>query len=162
VTSDLRQLAATHGELRALADDVGAATQEVRRLAHGMHPLTLTERGLAAALRERTVHNPVPVALDVSATRLPPAYEATLFFACAEALTNVAKHARASSIDVRVRAGEHAVVLTVADDGVGGADVRAGFGLRGLADRVDALGGRVDVDSAPARGTRISVELPLA
>ena len=139
-----------------------AATQEVRLLAQGVHPRALTERGLAAALRERTALSLVPIALDVPATRWPLAHEATLFFACAEALTNVTKHARASAIDVRVRASERAVVLTVADDGVGGADARGGVGLRGLADRVDALGGHVDVDTAHARGTRISVELPLA
>jgi signal transduction histidine kinase len=165
VASDLRRLAgapAGAAAVRALADDVGAATQEVRLLAHGVHPRALTERGLAAALRERTAISPLPITLDVPATRMPAEHEATLFFACVEALTNAAKHARASHVDVRVRAMDADVVLTVADDGVGGADTRAGFGLRGLVDRVDALGGRVDVDSVSAHGTRISVELPLA
>jgi signal transduction histidine kinase len=126
-----------------------------------VQPRALTERGLAAALQERTAHSAVPISLDVPATRMPAGCEATLFFACAEALTNVTKHARASCVDVRVRVSERAALLTVADDGIGGVDVHGGFGLRGLVDRVDALGGRVGVDSAPGRGTRISVELPL-
>lgn len=164
VASDLQRLALSHADADtgALAEHVTSATKEVRLLAHGVHPRALTERGLAAALSERTAGSPVPIFLDVPATRMPAAHEATLFFACAEALTNAAKYARASHVDVRVRATDANVVLTVADDGVGGADARAGFGLRGMVDRVDALGGRVLVDSVPARGTRISVELPLA
>ena len=167
VASDLRRLASDHagegaGALDALADDVAAATQEVRLLAHGVHPRALTDRGLAAALQERAARSPVPVLLDVPARRMPAAHEATLFFACAEAVTNATKHARASRVDVRVRATDRNVVLTVVDDGVGGADPGRGFGLRGLVDRVDALGGRLDVDSEPAQGTRINVELPLA
>jgi signal transduction histidine kinase len=166
VAADLRRLAsaqtgAAASALDALAADVAAAMEEVRLLAQGVHPRALTECGLAAALAERAASSPLPVVLDVAATRMPEPHEATLFFACTEAVANATKHASATRVDVRVRATDSNVVLTVADDGVGGADPRGGSGLRGLADRVDALGGRIDVDSVPAHGTRISVELPL-
>jgi signal transduction histidine kinase len=167
VAADMRRLAGERtgevaGALAALADEVAAATGEVRLLAQGVHPPALTQRGLAAALAERAASSPLPVRLDVPATRLPAAHEATLFFACTEAVANATKHANATRVDVRMRTTGSDVRLTVTDDGVGGVDPRGGSGLRGLADRVDALGGRVDVDSVPAHGTCVSVKLPLA
>jgi signal transduction histidine kinase len=103
----------------------------------------------------------VPVQLRVSAERLAPALEAAVYFVCSEALANVAKHANASRVGVRVERSEGLVVVEVSDDGVGGADP-AGLGLRGLADRIQALQGRLRTESPPGEGTRLVGEVPLS
>jgi signal transduction histidine kinase len=129
--------------------------------ARGVHPRTLTQFGLAAALAELGEHAPVPVQLHVQEERLAPTVEAAVYFVCSEALANVAKHARASKVGVRVERRAGLVVLEVQDDGGGGADP-AGSGLRGLADRVEALQGRLRVESRPGGGTRLVAEIPLS
>jgi signal transduction histidine kinase len=137
------------------------ARAELQEFSRGIHPAVLTERGLEAALSELAARSPVPVEVSASAKRLPPAVEAAAYFVCSEALANVAKHAGASRATVEV--GERAGLLRVeiADDGGGGAEIGRGSGLRGLADRVEALGGRLSVQSPPGEGTRVSAELPL-
>jgi signal transduction histidine kinase len=152
------------GQARAGLSD---ALRELRELAQGIHPGILTERGLHAALEELARGARVPLDLDVELdARLPERVEAAAYFVVSEALTNVAKHARASAVRVRVtcRNGEGGgaarAVVEVADDGVGGADGTRGSGLRGLADRVDALGGRLAVVSPEGRGTALQAEIP--
>ncbi len=139
------------------------ALAELRELAQGIHPGILTERGLRAALEELAYGARLPLELDVAlAERLPDRVEAAAYFVVSEALTNVAKHAEATAVRVRVERADGRAVVEVADDGVGGADRALGTGLRGLADRVDALGGRLQVESPPGRGTVVHVEIPCA
>jgi signal transduction histidine kinase len=140
---------------------LAAARRELHELASGIRPAALTSGGLAAALPELAARAPLPVEVAVDAGRLEPAFEAAAYFVCGEALANVVKYADAASARIEVRhAGERLSVL-VADDGAGGADPGRGSGLRGLADRVEALGGRLAVDSPPGRGTRVAAQLPL-
>jgi hypothetical protein len=150
---------------RPLPTDLGRELQGARaalaEFARGVHPRTLTEAGLAAALAELSQHSPVPVQVRVSAERLPTTVEAAIYFVCSEALANVAKHAKASQVDVRVERRAGLVILEVKDDGVGGADP-AGSGLRGLADRVEALQGRLGVESRLGGGTCLVAEIPLS
>jgi signal transduction histidine kinase len=120
----------------------------------------LTSGGLAAALRELAARAPIPVALDVSSARFPLPVEAAAYFVCAEALTNIAKYAGASRASVDVHDGGGRVLVAVVDDGVGGADATRGSGLRGLADRVESLGGRLAVQSAAGSGTSLVAEIP--
>jgi signal transduction histidine kinase len=144
--------------IRAELHDV---RRELRRFARGLHPPELSESGLAAALANQTRRSPVPVTLDILDRRLSTTREETLFFVASEALANVAKHAHAARVDIALRASGQRVVLTVADDGIGGADATRGSGLRGLADRVEALDGTMSVTSHDGRGTCVQVELPL-
>jgi signal transduction histidine kinase len=137
-----------------------AALAELRELTQGIHPTILVERGLPAAPDELCRRSAIPAHLRVAvAERLPDRVESAAYFFVSEALTNAAKHSHAS--EVRVAATCEAMVLTVevADDGIGGADVR-GSGLRGLADRVEAFGGRLTVSSPPGRGTTLRAEMP--
>jgi signal transduction histidine kinase len=146
-------LAEVEGELHA-------ARRELRELAAGIHPAELTG-GLAAAVAELAHRSPVEVELHVASERLPADIESGAYFLCAEALTNVAKYASATHvrIDAAVRDDELSLVIT--DDGVGGADPAAGSGLRGLEQRVAALGGRFELDSRAGRGTRLDAAIPL-
>ena len=135
---------------------------ELRDLARGIHPTVLTERGLGAALDSLVQRAPLPVELDAALPeRLDTAIEAAAYFLVSEALTNAAKHARAESVSVDVAAADGALVVTIADDGVGGAEAGGGSGLRGLVDRVQAVGGRLEVSSPPGEGTRLCARLPL-
>jgi signal transduction histidine kinase len=136
-------------------DQLREALAELRELARGIHPAVLTERGLRAALELLAARSPVPVDVRAPAQRLPPGVEAALYFTAAEALTNVAKYARAASAAVRVEIREGAVAEEIADDGVGGASATAGSGLRGLADRLAAVGGTLEVESPTGGGTRV-------
>ena len=149
----------------ALLDESSAELQEsldeLRELARGIHPAILTDRGLEAALRALADRAPVPVSLTVAAGELPPTVETAIYFVVAEALTNVAKYARASAATVTVQRTPDGVTVEVTDDGTGGADVTAGSGLRGLEDRVAALDGRLELHSPPGGGTRLRVEIPL-
>jgi signal transduction histidine kinase len=123
----------------------------------------LTERGVPAALEALAARSPVPVVVDAELDgRLPPGHEATLYFVAAEALTNVAKYAGASAAEVTLRAGEGWAEIAVADDGVGGARAEDGSGLRGLGDRVEALGGRLTLTSERGQGTTVRARVPLA
>jgi signal transduction histidine kinase len=139
--------------------ELGHAIEELRELAHGIHPQILTERGLAAAIETLAARSAVPVSLSVTGERLPAPVEATAYYVVSEALANATKHARAQRIEVRVSQDDAMVVINVSDDGVGGANT-AGSGLRGLVDRVEALDGRLYLASPPGGGTTIRAEIP--
>jgi signal transduction histidine kinase len=146
---------------RAVAQ-LQSALDELRDLARGVHPAVLTEEGLAAALESLADRTPVPVTLvEVPAERLPAQVEAAAYFVTSEALANAVKHAHASEITIAAARVNGTLRLEVSDDGVGGADP-GGNGLRGLADRVEALDGRLAVESAPDAGTTIYAEIPCA
>jgi PAS domain S-box-containing protein len=140
-----------------------AALAELRELAQGIHPAMLTERGLEPALRAVAERSPVPVrVLEVPAERFAEPVEACAYYTVAEALTNVAKHARATAASVSVSSAGGRIVVEVSDDGVGGAAEATGSGLRGLADRVEALGGTLSLESPSAGGTVLRAEIPMA
>jgi signal transduction histidine kinase len=143
-----------------LREELTEALEELRELARGIHPAILTDRGLGPALEAVAARSAVPVQLSTPAERLPAPVEAAIYYVVSEALANVAKYAQASRVTVEVAFTEGRAVAAVADDGVGGADPDRGSGLRGLADRVAALDGRLHVDSVPSRGTRIHVDIP--
>lgn len=143
------------------AADLEEATSELRELARGIHPAILTDRGLKPALGALAGRSPVPVELSLdSEVRLPAPVESAAYFVVAEALTNVARYANASRAGVHVQLEGEKALVEVSDDGRGGADINAGSGLRGLQDRVAALGGRLSVASTPGAGTTIRAELP--
>lgn len=148
------QFTEVEGELRT-------ARAELRDFAQGIHPSALTEGGLVAALPELAGRAGIPVELQISVGRLAPAIEAAVYFLCAEALGNVAKHAEASSVTISVSQSSGRLLLTLVDDGVGGADPDKGSGLRGLADRVEALGGQLSVRSPTGGGTRLDATIPV-
>lgn len=146
---------------RAVATAQTAIT-ELRELAAGVHPAILTQRGLEPALDELATRSPVAVEIDASVgQRPPPGVESAVYFVVSEALTNVAKHARADLATVRVVADNGHLTVEVADDGIGGADSSAGTGLRGLADRVGAFDGSLAVTSPPGGGTVIRAHISL-
>jgi len=147
--------------LAAAAEELTLALQELRELARGLHPAVLTDHGLRAAVEMLADRAPFPVEIDETPEeRLPEPVEAAAYFLIAEALTNVAKYAHASVARISVSAGEGSVVVEVSDDGVGGADPSSGSGLRGLADRVEALGGSLEVSSPDGAGTALRAEIP--
>ena len=138
-----------------------AALEELRELARGIHPAILSDKGLVPALEMLAGRATVPVELCAALDgRLPPPVEAAAYYLVAEALTNAAKHARASCVNVNVTRVNGRAVVEVADDGVGGADLRGGSGLRGLRDRVEALGGELDLESREGGGTTLTATLP--
>lgn len=147
--------------LAEVREGLGAARSELREFASGIHPAALTRGGLGAALAELVARSPIPVELDAPGSPLPPAVEVAAYFTCSEALANVAKHARASRVTVLVETRGDRLLVRVADDGVGGADPDGGSGLRGLVDRIEALGGTLGVESAAGLGTHVIAELPL-
>ncbi|MFC5141130.1 sensor histidine kinase [Actinomycetospora rhizophila] len=160
----LARAGAPPAELDALlaeaADELGAALAELRELARGIYPPLLTDGGLGPALLSLAERAPLPVVLAaVPADRPPETVERTCYFVVSEALTNAAKHAGASKVEVGVVADGAGLRVEVVDDGVGGADAD-GSGLRGLADRVAALGGRLEVSSPAGRGTRVTASVP--
>ena len=142
------------------ADEALAALAELRDLALGIHPLILTEAGLGAAVESLADRTSVDVSVDVGPERYPAAVEGAAYFVVSEALTNVTKYSQATRATVRVRGLDDHLAIEVADDGVGGADPRAGSGLRGLADRLAALDGTISVASPTGGGTRISAHIP--
>jgi PAS domain S-box-containing protein len=142
-------------------DELEQAIEELVELARGIHPTTLTMRGLRAAVEQLAYRAPVPVVLHVGDERYPDAVEAAAYYVVSEALANVAKYARAKEAVVRIAADGDTLVVEVADDGVGGADPAAGSGLSGLADRVAALEGTLGVDSPPGSGTRVTARIPI-
>jgi signal transduction histidine kinase len=142
-------------------EELELALGELRELARGIHPAILTDRGLGPALKALVSRAPVTVQVEeLPRTRLPEPVEAAAYYLVSEALTNVAKHARASDVIVSVTQDDGFVQIEVTDDGVGGADIGAGSGLRGLADRFEALGGAVHVDSRSGCGTRLTGRVP--
>jgi len=136
------------------------ATEELRELAHGILPSVLSRGGLRAAVAALAGRSSLPVDVEVTDERLPPDIEASAYFILAEAITNVVKHSRATRAVVKAAVDGGALRLEVSDDGVGGADLQ-GHGLVGIADRVDALGGQMEVERAGGGGTWLSVLLPL-
>ncbi len=145
------------------SDQLQTGLRDLRRLAAGIHPSVLTDHGLGAALRALADRSAVPVELgSLPAERLPAAVEATGYFVVAEALTNASKHGRCLHAEIGVRLEDDAAIVEVRDDGVGGADPSGGTGLRGLADRVSAVGGELDVTSPPGGGTAIIARIPLS
>ena len=153
-------------ELAELLDEssreLQAGLTELRELARGIHPAVLTDRGLAPALDMLASRAPVPVEVAADAgDDLPPPVATAIYYVVSEALTNVAKYAQAGRAAVTVERTAGRVVAEVADDGVGGADLAKGSGLRGLSDRVAALDGRLVLDSSPQGGTRLRAEFPL-
>jgi PAS domain S-box-containing protein len=150
-------------QLASASDELAHALEELRELARGIHPAVLTDRGLEPALQALVLRAPLPVTLaEAPEGRLPEPVEAAAYYVVAEALTNVAKYADASAATVRVSRVNGRAVVEVADDGVGGADPVNGSGLRGLADRVEALDGRLEVRSARGSGTTVRAEIPIA
>ncbi|HSD81455.1 MAG TPA: PAS domain-containing protein [Solirubrobacteraceae bacterium] len=149
--------------LERLGAELAEASAELRELARGIHPAVLTERGLAPAIAALASRAPLPVEiLDLPGDRKPARVEATAYFTVAEALTNVAKYARATHATVRVAPEAEGLVVEVRDDGVGGARADGGSGLAGLADRVGACDGTLSVTSPPGEGTIVRAVLPLA
>jgi signal transduction histidine kinase len=147
--------------LDAAGEELEAALEELRELARGIHPAVLTDRGLDTALETLARRAPVPVELGrVPRGRLPEAVELAAYFVVAEALTNVAKYAEASHATVNVDRHNGRLLVEVADDGVGGANPEKGTGLRGLADRLAVIEGRLEVDSKPGEGTTIRARIP--
>ena len=149
--------------LREARDALAVALAELRELTQGIRPAILVERGLAAALDDLSRRAALPVRLDVAVTgRLPEQAEGAAYFVASEALANAAKHSHAGEVQLTASCEGSVLVLEVADDGIGGAAAGGGSGLRGLADRVEALGGRLTVSSPPGRGTRLRAEIPCA
>ena len=151
-------------ELRALAIDLASTgIAELRRLASGIHPAILTDRGLGPAVQALAARLPLPVdVLDTPDGRLPMPVEASVYFFVSEALTNAVKHANAGQATVRIAAENGGLVVEVGDDGVGGAGAtNGGSGLRGLGDRVGALDGALELHSPPGEGTLLRARIPL-
>jgi signal transduction histidine kinase len=143
--------------------EVAESLAELRELARGIHPAVVTGHGLDVALETLVARTPLPVRLTVALDgRLPEAIEVAAYYLVSESLTNVAKHACASSATVDITQAEAELVVEVVDDGLGGANTDTGSGLRGLADRVEALGGRLRVWSPTRGGTRVRAEIPCA
>jgi signal transduction histidine kinase len=144
----------------AARQELSQALEELRELARGIHPAILTSRGLGGALEALAMTAPVPIELAVQADRLPGPVEAAAYYLVAEAVTNATKYAHAHSVSVAVSRDDGYVTVVVSDDGIGGADPSAGSGLRGLADRVEALAGRLSMSSPVGRGTTIEASIP--
>ena len=161
-----REAAATHvcaaaGSIDEALHQADRANAELRDLVRGILPAALTRHGLRAALESLVERLPLQVAVDAPDGRLPAAIETTAYFVIAEALTNVAKHARADQVEVTAAVCDGDLVIEVRDDGVGGAGQSGGTGLRGLADRIDANDGTLVVDSPAGGGTTIRARIPL-
>jgi signal transduction histidine kinase len=149
-------------ELAHVAEGLTNVLDGLREIALGIHPAILAEGGLGPALKTLAHRSPIPVELEVRVDgRLPEPVEVTAYYVVSEALTNAAKHARASQVDVSVDVRGLFLRVAVRDDGDGGADPGRGSGLLGLKDRADALGGTIYVESAPGQGTTLIAELPL-
>jgi signal transduction histidine kinase len=158
---DLGQDASARAKLETAQREVETSLAELRDLAHGIHPAVLTGHGLAVALEQVGARAPVPVRLAVDLDgRLPEQVEVAAYYVVTESLANIAKHARATKASVEVTRTEDGIRVEIVDDGVGGADTERGSGLRGLADRVEALGGRLRIWTPAGGGTRVRAEIP--
>jgi len=148
--------------LTGLGSSLGGVLDELRELSRGLHPAVLSEGGLSPALRSLARRSPVPVDLrvDLDGERFEEPVEVAAYYVASEALTNTVKHARASRAEVRVMKSNAWLELVVTDDGRGGAEASTGSGLTGLVDRVEAIGGTIQIDSPPDAGTAIRVRLP--
>ena len=151
-----------HAQLAGAAQSLTAAVEDVQEISRGLHPAILSKSGLGPALKALVRRSAVPVELDVRVDRrLPERVEVAGYYVVSEALTNAAKHANPSVIQVDVKAIDGAVRLAMRDDGVGGADPDHGSGLVGLRDRVEAIGGHLEITSPPGAGTSLLVTIPL-
>jgi signal transduction histidine kinase len=159
IPPDMRE---AHHELAGVGSELDETLGDLRELSRGIHPAILSEGGLGPALRTLARRSSVPVQLQVGMeARLPARVEVTAYYVVSEALTNVAKHANASAVEVDVDTDDRLVRLAIRDDGVGGADPARGSGLIGLKDRVEGTGGTLRVESRPGEGTSLLVELPI-
>jgi signal transduction histidine kinase len=156
---------AMNGGAAAQLSELGASLERARddlhRFAQGVHPRALIEHGLPAALRDLADSMPMSVRLRLPARDAPADFEASAHFLCAEALANITKHAQATSVEITISVEDGALDVTVLDDGVGGADPEVGTGLRGLADRIEALGGIFEAHSTRGAGTALHARIPL-
>jgi len=149
-------------QLSQVVDGLAGAIEELQEISRGIHPAILAQGGLAPALKTLARRSAVPVELDVGAeARLPEPVEVAVYYVVSEALTNTAKHARASVVQVAVEARDGVLELSIRDDGAGGADPTRGSGLIGLTDRVDALGGTIELASPTGQGTTLLITLPI-
>jgi signal transduction histidine kinase len=156
------QLGGLERELSSLAEGLASAFDELREISRGIHPAILSEGGLEPALRALCRRSAVPVELDIRAGRRPPEHvEVAAYYAVSEALTNAAKHAEASIVNVELDAHDSILQIAIRDDGVGGADPSQGSGLVGLSDRIEALGGTLRVTSPVGGGTTLVIEVPV-
>jgi signal transduction histidine kinase len=145
------------------SDELGVALAELRELARGVYPPSLRERGLAGSLTALAERSALPIQLEIDLPhRPPPQVELAAYFICAEAVTNAAKHARASTLLMGVKGTDAELALHVTDNGIGGASAGADGGLLGLADRAAALGGSLTVTSPEGRGTTVAATLPFS
>jgi PAS domain S-box-containing protein len=159
VPAELRELRA---QLSRVVDGLVGAMEELQEISRGIHPAVLARGGLAAALKTLARRSAVPVLLEVrTMTPLPEPVEVAIYYIVSEALTNTAKHADAAAVDVLVEERDGVLSLSIHDDGIGGADPRRGSGLIGLTDRVDALGGTIEVASPSGEGTTLLITLPI-
>jgi signal transduction histidine kinase len=156
------QLNATRQDLGRLQEAVEGVLDDVREISQGVHPATLSEWGLGPAVRTLARRCAIPVELEIDVSgRLPDSIEIAAYYAVSEALANVVKHAQASYASVEVKLAGGWLEASIRDDGIGGADTARGSGLTGLVDRVEALGGRLSLASAPHQGTTVTVALPM-
>jgi signal transduction histidine kinase len=159
VSADLGDLRA---ELSRIAAGLADAVAELQEFSRGIHPAILSEHGLGPALRILARRSAVPVELDVTTNaRFPEPIEIAAYYVASEALANAMKHAQASYIEISLTTRHDSLLLSIGDDGIGGANPARGSGLAGLVDRVEALGGSIHIHSAAGAGTRITVDLPL-
>jgi signal transduction histidine kinase len=149
-------------QISDVVDGLVGVSEEVQEISRGIHPAILSKGGLGPALKTLGRRSTVPVELDLAIDRrLPEFAEVAAYYVVAEALTNAAKHARASQVTVRAEAGDANLRLSIRDDGIGGADSANGSGLTGLIDRVEAVGGKMAISSQPGSGTSLLVEIPV-
>ncbi len=150
------------GSLSRIAERVAGVSDQVREISHGIHPAILSEHGLTPALKALARQSAVPVELDLrTGRRLPDHIEVAAYYAASEALTNAAKHARASAVHVELDTPDATLRLAIRDDGIGGADPARGSGLTGLRDRIEAVGGTLDVTSPAGGGTTLLIKIPV-
>jgi signal transduction histidine kinase len=154
--------ATLHAQISDVVTGMVGVSDELREIARGIHPAILSRGGLGPTLKTLARRCPVPVELDVAVPRRLPDYvEVAGYYIVAEALTNVAKHAQASVVQLAVKADRDKLYLSIRDDGIGGADARKGSGLIGLVDRVEALGGQIAIASRLGDGTSLVVNVPV-
>jgi signal transduction histidine kinase len=159
VPSDLHDI---RSELTQIATELGDAVVELQEITRGIHPASLEQSGLAAALRTLGRRSPIPVVLDIAIEgRLPEPIEVAAYYVASEALANAVKHADATRAEVSLERRDGTVIVSIRDNGIGGADSARGSGLVGLTDRVEALGGSLEIRSPSGHGTRITAMLPL-
>jgi signal transduction histidine kinase len=156
------QLSELEGALSGVAEGLANVFDELREISHGIHPAILSKGGLKPALNALRRRSTVPIELNLhTEQRLPEPLEVATYYVVSEALTNAAKHAHASLVNVDLDTDEAILRLAIRDDGTGGADPRRGSGLLGLRDRIEALGGTLQVTSPAGKGTTLLVEIPL-